>query len=130
MGVPDHMEILRQIGNKAQIHHAIWLALEYVTQGMESASYVWMTLSKHHVRGCGLQTCCCPIARYLQMFVHDGIVDVYDDIWRVVMDDNSIVVGPLPYAVREFIRMFDNGDFPSLIDYNHRHGQLAISQAG
>lgn len=130
MGVPDRMEIWRQIGRSARVHHVLRLALEYLTQGMDSSSYVLVTLYDNHIRGCGLQTCCCPVARYLQVFVDDGIVDVYDDIWRVVMDDNSVVTGPLPYGVREFIRMFDNGDFPSLIDYNHRHGQLPLSQAG
>jgi len=122
------MELWQQRIRAGNAAHVINLALDYMAEATRMPLPVWAVLQMNKIKGCGLQTCCCPIARYLQQFVHDGIVHVYDDHYLVIMDDNARIAGPLPYPVRDFIRRFDAGDFPILIDYDHMHGLLGVSQ--
>lgn len=118
-----------RIKHKA-IHERVRVGLDYLTNGGENPGHVWAMLALNEIIGCGQQTCCCPIARFLQANEPFGIVHVYDDHYRVHTEWGSLVAGPIPYAVREFIRMFDDGRYPLLVDYKHRHSHPPIPTVG
>lgn len=122
------MELWQRRIKLAGISDRVHIALDYLTGGMENPARVWIMLGISEITGCGLQTCCCPVARFIQACVHDGTVHVFYDIVRVDYAGNSSVVIPLPYAIREFVRQFDEGWYTDLVDYDHRHGLLPIKQ--
>lgn len=122
------MELWERRIKLAGISDRVHIALDYLTGGMENPARVWIMLWMSQITGCGQQTCCCPVARFIQACVFDGTAHVFDDIVRIDYDDTSSVVIPLPYAVREFIRNFDDGCYTDLVDYDHRHGLLPMAQ--
>lgn len=125
-GRHDLMEFENVIAEAAQISEQVQDALAYLTAYGTGNEPVWVMLWLNEIVGCGYQVCCCPVARLIQQWVPLGDVRVYDDCVTVRWGEGYLLTERLPEPVRRFIAQFDDGAYPLLVDYNHRHGLLPI----
>jgi hypothetical protein len=58
----------------------------------------------------------CPLSLYLKRFVGEGKVMVADATMIVMLPHNTSVQLALPYHVSSFVRRFDAGEYPFLLD--------------
>lgn len=86
--------------------------LYLLEQTCDTPDHVAELLVKGHYLGFAGAGCSCPVAAYLSAGVG---VPVLVDGWMVnILGDGYEYVYVLPYAVRDFIRNFDCGQYPDL----------------
>ncbi len=74
------------------------------------------TLRAKGIKGRPCESSRCPIANWLVTETGAVTVEVDSDIYFRHAGAHGLWIDPTPDAVAEFIRRFDEGDFPDLID--------------
>lgn len=89
----------------------------------KTANTVAEILSREALVGKPGDDCGCPVALYLQAVIEEHPrAGVYQEdhyfacVWRSDRPDNAELTVDLPDAVRDFVRAFDRGEYPDLIE--------------